>query len=434
MVKMDSELFHAACDIMRTRDAQLAALGDDELMHYGRKGMKWNENIYAEDEEKKRRASASSGQSQYAKQLQAEANKRRYGGSAYNDSKPERPLIPAASRLPEEPEPITGLEKRFDNSASAKADYYRNKYGSQSSGSTPDDVENGRRIREQQRAQREAAAKYGGPAYTPSQKDLDKLNEDNRRAKAERQIREAKNTNMSEENQKANAARERAKVQEDARKNDRIGLYKDPKVVGSGPDQNGDYTIFTETVLPNSRANDVNGVTEGREHFNLEDVDEKSDRLKRARDIDQWHIENVQEPYLKEKNERKDRIDSYKKKYAGSVYTPGEEELARYKKSADIAKKPYEARERANQIRDAREHDRNVLSSDKYSDSGRGSYDTHDISYTSPSGNRITKSIPRESDNYEFSGRQGHMNIMNARGENLEKLLKNIDIWKQKKK
>lgn len=37
MVKMDSELFHAACDIMRTRDAQLAALGDDELMHY--KGM-----------------------------------------------------------------------------------------------------------------------------------------------------------------------------------------------------------------------------------------------------------------------------------------------------------------------------------------------------------------------------------------------------------
>lgn len=279
MVKMDSELFHAACDIMRTRDAQLEALGDDELMHDGRKGMKWGKNIFTEDEEKKRRENASSGQSQYAKQLQAEANRRRYGGSAYNDSKPERPPIPAASRLPEEPEPITGLEKRFDNSASAKADYYRNKYGSQSSSSTPDDVENGRRIREQQRAQREAAAKY-----------------------------------------------------------------------------------------------------------------------------------------------------------AGSVYTPGEEELARYKKSADIAKKPYEARERANQIRDAREHDRNVLSSDKFSNANvEKATSNHEVSYTTPSGNRITKTqeMPREPQYYK--DRQSRR-AQNDRGEDLEKLLKNIDLWKQKKK
>lgn len=448
MVKIDSELFHAACDIMRTRDAQLAALGDDELMHYGRKGMKWNENIYAEDEEKNRRASASSGQSQYAKQLQAEANKRRYGGSAYNDPKPKRPPIPAASRLPEEPETITGLEKRFDNSASAKADYYRNKYGSQSSGSTPDDVENGRRIREQQRAQREAAAKYGGPAYTPSQKDLDKLNEDNRRSKAEKQIERANAmrrngiNGQSEESIKENALNRTAREQGKT-------VLADEKA-GEVINNPGMYSIRTRAVTPEGESVETWG--NNTKYFNLDDPtfqpDETTKRRKGARYIGDQDADNArytrqhEEQLEKQKSKAQAAMDRANQLRDARTHdrnvivdeqrgnntrdvtymTPKGDRVTKSYGPAKEKKDPRaaatEAMDRANQVRDAREHDRNVLSSDKYSNGGRGS-DTHDISYTSPSGNRITKSMPRESGN---------------RGENLQNLLKNIDIWKQKKK
>lgn len=549
MVRLDSELFHAACDIMRTRDAQLAALGDDELMHYGRKGMKWNENIYAEDEEKKRRASASSGQSQYAKQLQAEANRRRYGGSAYNDPKPKRPPIPAASRLPEEPEPITGLEKRFDNSASEKADYYRNKYGSQSSSSTSDDVENGRRIREQQRAQREAAAKYGGPAYTPSQKDLDKLNEDNRRANAEKQIERANamrsnGINGQSEEQKnldeaTRIAREKGKTvlydQHGGTEYDPHGLPVDMYVKTNSVTPEGIKTstygsttfdlenpenlstkfarkeareygdIVTNNVeinrkkrealerqktnaqaamdranqLRDARTHDRNVLTKDNLNEDTRDISymtpegnkitKNVDRSPHHRDSIkgmEWlspertkelsdstfypdihaisgetmdRTEDIRKMYndartREQQRARQEVQANAKAKYAGSVYTPGKEELARYKKSADIAKKPYESRERANQIRDAREHDRNVLSSDKFSNANvEKATSNHEVSYTTPSGNRITKTqeMPREPQYYKD---QQSRRAQNDRGEDLEKLLKNIDLWKQKKK
>ncbi len=423
MVRLESELFHAACNIMRTRDAQLAALGDDELMHYGRKGMKWNENIYADDLNKRQ----SSGQNQYAKQLQAEANKRRYGGSAYNDPKPKRPPIPAASRLPEEPEPITGLEKRFDNSSSAKADYYRNKYGSQSSSSTPDDVENGRRIREQQRARREAAAKYGGPAYTPSQKDLDKLNEDNKRANAEKQIERANAMRRNGINGQSEEQKNLDDATRIAREKGKTVLYEEH---GRRSDDNPEYH-YAETKMVTPTGTHTTHKTLP-EYYDLENPE--SDTLKGSR-IEARHIGDKDTEIDKNSRKRADvkkkadeQIAEARKRQLLGVGGPSRADLDSQKSKAQTAN------DRANQIRDAREHDRNVLSSDKYSDSGRGSYDTHDISYTSPSGNRITKSIPRESGNYEYQGRQGHMNIMNARGENLEKLLKNIDIWKQKKK
>lgn len=370
MVRLDSELFHAACDIMRTRDAQLAA---------------------------------------------------------YNDPKPKRPPMPAASRLPEEPEPITGLEKCFDNSASEKADYYRNKYGSQSSSSTTDDVENGRRIREQQKAQREAAAKYGGPAYTPSQKDLDKLNEDNRRSKAEKQI------------ERANAMRsygvhgqsEEQKNLDDAT---RIAREKGKTVLYEGhgriSDDNPEETYAeTKMVTPTGTHTARKSLPE---YYDLENPE--SDTLKRsrieARDIGDkdTEIDKNSRKRADVKKKADEQITEARKRQLLGVGGPSRTDLDSQKSKAQTAN------DRANQIRDAREHDRNVLSSDKYSDSGSGWYDTHDISYTSPSGNRITKSIPRESGDYEHGGRQGHMNIMNARGENLEKLLKNIDLWKQKKK
>lgn len=463
MVKMDSELFHAACDIMRTRDAQLAALGDDELMHDGRKGMKWGKNIFTEDEEKKRREGVSSGQSQYAQQLQAEANRRRYGGSAYNDPKPERPPTPAASRLPEEPEPISGLEKRFDNSASAKADYYRNKYGSQSSSSTTDDVENGRRIREQQRAQREAAAKYGGPAYTPSQKDLDKLNEDNRRSKAEKQIERANAMRRNGINGQSEEQKNLDDATRIAREKGKTVLYDQHG--GTKYDPHGlpvDMYVKTNSVTPEGIKTSTYGSTtfdlenpenlstkfarkEAREYgdmvTNNEEINRKKrEDLERQKTNAQAAIDRANQLRDARTNDRNVIVDEQRGDNTRDVtyMTPKGDRVTKSYGPAKEKKDPRavatEAMDRANQIRDAREHDRNVLSSDKYSDSGIGWYDTHDISYTSPSGNRITKSIPRESGDYEHQGRQGHMNIMNARGENLQKLLKNIDIWKQKKK
>ena len=51
----------------------------DYLYHHGIKGMKWGEDIYAEDELNKRQ---SGSQSQYAQQLKAEAYKRKYGNSS----------------------------------------------------------------------------------------------------------------------------------------------------------------------------------------------------------------------------------------------------------------------------------------------------------------------------------------------------------------
>lgn len=44
----NDELMHAATRIMANRAEQLG-ISEDELMHYGRKGMKWGENIFAQD-------------------------------------------------------------------------------------------------------------------------------------------------------------------------------------------------------------------------------------------------------------------------------------------------------------------------------------------------------------------------------------------------
>ncbi len=72
---IDSKLMHTAIAISNRRRAQLETR-DDYLMHYGRKGMKWGEDVYAEDELKKRQ-SRSVDPNQYAQQLLAEANRRK---------------------------------------------------------------------------------------------------------------------------------------------------------------------------------------------------------------------------------------------------------------------------------------------------------------------------------------------------------------------
>lgn len=101
----ENTIMHTAMAIHKRRNEQLEHK-DDYLMHYGRKGMKWGEDIYAQDEANNRQIS---GQSQYAQQLQAEAAKRKYGGT----------------------------EQHYDTGRGAQ-------------------------VREQQRKQREAQAKYGG--------------------------------------------------------------------------------------------------------------------------------------------------------------------------------------------------------------------------------------------------------------------------------
>ena len=72
---IDSKLMHTAMAISSRRRAQLEAR-DDYLMHYGHKGMRWGENIFAEDELNKRQ-SRSVDPNQYAQQLLAEANRRK---------------------------------------------------------------------------------------------------------------------------------------------------------------------------------------------------------------------------------------------------------------------------------------------------------------------------------------------------------------------
>lgn len=48
-MKYTDEMYHAATKIMQNRADQLG-LDDDELMHYGRKGMKWNETIFTDED------------------------------------------------------------------------------------------------------------------------------------------------------------------------------------------------------------------------------------------------------------------------------------------------------------------------------------------------------------------------------------------------
>ena len=45
----DTEMYHAAINILSNRADQLG-LDEDELMHYGRKGMKWNETIFTDED------------------------------------------------------------------------------------------------------------------------------------------------------------------------------------------------------------------------------------------------------------------------------------------------------------------------------------------------------------------------------------------------
>ena len=49
------EMMHAATKIMQNRADQLG-LDDDELMHYGRKGMKWGKDIFAQDDSEKKQS------------------------------------------------------------------------------------------------------------------------------------------------------------------------------------------------------------------------------------------------------------------------------------------------------------------------------------------------------------------------------------------
>ena len=143
MVKIDNELFHAAVNIMRTRDAQLTALDDrlqeDEyLTHSGRKGMKWGENIFGQVEEAKDRV-----------------------------NKAMNPPAPAAR--PAAASYGSGMQKPRSNNMSEdlRAEQMKRKYGG-----TEQHYDTGRgaQVREQQRKQREAQAKYGGESYYDMQK------------------------------------------------------------------------------------------------------------------------------------------------------------------------------------------------------------------------------------------------------------------------
>ena len=49
------EMMHAATKIMQNRADQLG-LDEDELMHYGRKGMKWGKDIFAQDDSEKKQS------------------------------------------------------------------------------------------------------------------------------------------------------------------------------------------------------------------------------------------------------------------------------------------------------------------------------------------------------------------------------------------
>ena len=76
--RLKKKIMHAAIAISNRRRAQLENR-DDYLMHYGRKGMKWGEDVFAEDELNKRQ---SGSQSQYVQQLKAEAYKRKHGNTS----------------------------------------------------------------------------------------------------------------------------------------------------------------------------------------------------------------------------------------------------------------------------------------------------------------------------------------------------------------
>lgn len=54
-MKYTDEMYHAATKIMQNRADQLG-LDDDELMHYGRKGMKWGKDIFAQDDSEKKQS------------------------------------------------------------------------------------------------------------------------------------------------------------------------------------------------------------------------------------------------------------------------------------------------------------------------------------------------------------------------------------------
>lgn len=213
MVKMDSELFHAACDIMRTRDAQLAALGDDELMHYGRKGMKWNENLFTQVEEVKNKVNS-------------------------------RPPIPAAR--PAAANYGSGMQRpRTGNiSNDLKAEQMRRKYGG-----TEQHYDTGRgaQVRENQRNIREAQAKYGGGSYYDIQKA-----ESEKKRKAQNLIDMAKLREIRPGYaQTADSMRNQAAIK-DARMHDREVLVTD-NMVESHDDPNS-YTHTTGTLRPGDRS------------------------------------------------------------------------------------------------------------------------------------------------------------------------------------
>lgn len=137
-----SAIMHTAIRIMNKREI----LKNDELCHYGRKGMKWNQDIFADEEERMRRAGAQNEETgaQRAARLKKELLLRRANKAAEQEGK-ETYRDPYSK-------PVTNT---------VNSDYYKKKYGDIGKGSDYVNTQ----ITDKQNAQikaQENAAKYGG--------------------------------------------------------------------------------------------------------------------------------------------------------------------------------------------------------------------------------------------------------------------------------
>jgi hypothetical protein len=164
-----SDIIHTAIGIMDKREAM------DELYHYGRKGMKWDEHIFAEDEESRRRRAGAQNEetgAQRAARLKKELLLRRANKAAEKEGK--GPYQDPYSK------PVTNT---------VNSDYYKKKYGGIGKGSDYVNTQ----ITNKQKAQ-ENAAKYGsiGKGSDYANKKIAEQAETNKKAKQDELISRGK--------------------------------------------------------------------------------------------------------------------------------------------------------------------------------------------------------------------------------------------------